>query len=316
MIAREVPIVDIGPFLGGNPVEQSQVSTRVGAALKQVGFFVATNHGLPPAIMETAARQGAAFFDMSVEQKLDVKTTPVGLPRGYLPFGSVSLAKTFEGADAPPDIKESYAVGPEHLAKNRWPTGQDKFSEAMVDCYVALDGVMTTLLSIFAMALDLPDGFFDEKFEGHDSTLRIFNYPSQATPPLPGQLRAGAHTDYGAVTLVRVENDVAGGLQVRTQNGEWEDVHAPDDSLVINVGDLMMMWTNDVWLSNVHRVVNPTVDHLRSDTRRQTIAFFASPRSDVMIECIPSCQTTDRPGRYAPITAGAHRLNKVRASTP
>lgn len=315
MAPRQVPIIDLQPFLEGSADDRARVGRRVAEALERVGFIVVVNHGLPTTVLGSAAAAGRAFFDAPEAEKLALETVPEGLPRGYLPFGRVSLANTFEGAERPPDIKESFAVGPARLAQNRWPRQDDVFRASMLDCYEAMERVMESLLHVFATALELPIDFFDDKFEGHDSTLRIFNYPAQATPPRPGQLRAGAHTDYGALTILRVEPDVPGGLQVRTPEGEWEDVEAPNDSLVINVGDLLMMWTNDVWLSNVHRVVNPPLGH-GEDGRRQSIAFFGSPRAEVRIECIESCRGPDRPARYPPVSAGEHRMSKVRASAP
>lgn len=312
---REVPIIDLDPFVGGSAGDaaRTRVAAAVDEALQRVGFLVVVNHGAPGAVMDAAARSGRAFFDLDEAEKLAVKTPAEGLPRGYLPFGLVSLANTY-GDDRPADIKESFAVGPERLDQNRWPAGAQTFRTDMTACYEAMQDVMETLLHLFAVALALPPTWFDDKFTGHNSTLRVFNYPAQTTPPLPGQLRAGAHTDYGAFTVLQVENDVPGGLQVQTRDGGWADVDAPAGSLVVNVGDLLMMWTNDRWLSNVHRVVNPPLG--LAEGRRQTIAFFANPRAEVLIECIESCQGPDRPAQHPAVLAGAHRLAKVQASAP
>ena len=88
---------------------------------------------------------------------------------------------------------------------------------------------------------------------------------------------------------------------------------APPDAFVVNIGDMMMRWTNDHWLSNLHRVVNPDAQHAKTE-RRQSIAFFANPREDMSIECIPTCMSEDNPPRHPPVQAGAYRLKKIRAA--
>lgn len=112
------------------------------------------------------------------------------------------------------------------------------------------------VLRVFALALDLDEHHFDGKLKNPTSAMRAILYPAQLTPPEPGQLRAGAHTDTGTLTVLRGD-DVPGGLQVRIRDGSWVDVHPEPDSFVCNIGDLMMRWTNDRWLSNMHRVANP-----------------------------------------------------------
>ncbi len=312
-MANDIPLIDLRPFIGGTVDARAAVGAAVDDALTRFGFMVIANHTANEQVLACAAATGRAFFDLDEAAKLAVRTPADGVPRGYLPFGLVSLANTY-GGDAPADIKESYAVGPERLGENRWPPALPGLREDLNACYDELDRVAAVLLEVFAVALKLPDDWFHDKFTGHNSTLRVFNYPAQLSEALPGQLRAGAHTDYGAFTVLLVENEAPGGLQVQTSSGGWEDIDAPSGSLVVNVGDLLMMWTNDRWLSNVHRVLNPPAGLV--DGRRQSIAFFANPRQEVLIECIESCTGPDRPRLHPPVTAGEHRMSKVRASAP
>jgi isopenicillin N synthase-like dioxygenase len=182
--------------------------------------------------------------------------------------------------------------------------------------YQAVDAIGRTLLRVFAEALKLDREFFVEKYAGHQSALQIIHYPAQKARPLPGQLRSGAHTDYGVITILAIqEKDVPGGLQVRMKDGNWADVIAPADSLIINIGDLMMRWTNDFWLSNVHRVVNPLVG-TRTDSGRISLAFFYNPKSDILVECIPTCVSTGDKPRYAPVTVEDYLLAKIQQSAP
>ena len=131
--------------------------------------------------------------------------------------------------------------------------------------------------------------------------MRLNHYPEQVAPPAPGQLRAGAHTDYGLLTILNGE-DVPGGLQAQTRGGDWLDVATDPHSFVVNIGDLLMRWTNDRWVSNVHRVVNPP-DSVAARSRRLSIAYFQHPNYDASIECIAA------PGqaKYPPVLSGAYR---------
>ena len=136
--------------------------------------------------------------------------------------------------------------------------------------------------------------------------MRLNHYPEQTTPPAPGQLRAGAHTDYGLLTILNGEN-VPGGLQAQTRDGRWLDVETDPRTFVVNIGDLLMRWTNDRWMSNVHRVVNPP-DSAAARSRRLSIAFFHHPNYDASIECIaPPGQA-----KYPPVSSGAYRDEKYR----
>jgi isopenicillin N synthase-like dioxygenase len=163
-------------------------------------------------------------------------------------------------------------------------------------------------MRIFALALDLPERFFDDKIDRHISMFRVLRYPEQIEPPQPGQLRAGAHSDYGSLTIVKIE-DKPGGLQVRNKAGEWVDVPVIPGSFVVNIGDLMMQWTNDRWISTLHRVVNPPRDQAGA-SRRQSLVFFHQPNYDAMVECLPGCAAPGMAPKFEPISSGDHLRNK------
>jgi isopenicillin N synthase-like dioxygenase len=154
------------------------------------------------------------------------------------------------------------------------------------------------LMRLAALALDVDEHFFDAKVDRSIGTMRLNYYPAQTAPPAPGQLRASAHTDYGGFTILSGE-DVPGGLQVRTRGGDWIDVPTAPTRFVVNIGDLLMRWTNDRWLSNLHRVVNPPA----GTAARLSIAFFNHPNYDALIECLPS----QGPPRHPPVRSGEYR---------
>lgn len=145
------------------------------------------------------------------------------------------------------------------------------------------------------------------------SILRAIDYPAQDSAPSPGQLRCGAHTDFGSHTLLMVD-DAPGGLQVRDLSGRWVDVSPPPGSFVVNIGDLLMTWTNDRWLSNLHRVVNPPAGAAGA-ARRQSVAFFVQPNYDAVIECIESCRAPGEAARHEPVVAWRYRHAKLTRTT-
>ena len=167
-------------------------------------------------------------------------------------------------------------------------------------------------MRIFALALDLPGEFFADKIDHPISALRIMNYPEQAVAPAAGQLRAGAHTDYGSLTIL-LQEAAPGGLQVRAPDGVWHNVPAVPGTFVVNLGDLMARWTNDRWRSTLHRVVNPPTD-AGGSTRRQSIAFFHQPNWDAEIACLPGCLAPGELPKYPPVRSGPHLMSKFRSA--
>lgn len=309
-VEHEVPIIDLAAFRARAPGAREQTAARICESLERIGFFVITGHGVSDDIIRAGYAAAVEFFDQPNAVKAELAVIPGTLPRGYLPFGSVALGKT-EGEDTPPDLKQSFALGPPAVHQP-WPNMPD-FRQSVTDLYHAFEGVMNDMLELFAAGINISPAFFHEKFQNHNSTLRLFDYPAMQQAPRPGQFRSGPHTDYGALTILSIGYDDPGGLQARNRRGEWVDVIAPPGSFVVNVGDLLMMWSNDRWLSNIHRVVLPA-DPARAMRRRQSIGFFANPRPDVLIECIPGCSDASNSAKHPPVLAGEHRLNKVRKS--
>jgi isopenicillin N synthase-like dioxygenase len=156
------------------------------------------------------------------------------------------------------------------------------------------------MMKLAALGLGLDEHFFQDKIDRHITAMRINHYPAQTSLPEPGQLRAGAHTDYGLLTILNGEN-TPGGLQVQTRSGDWVGVETDPDTFVVNIGDLLMRWTNDRWVSNSHRVVNPPAGSQQS--ARISIAFFHHPNYDALIECV----APEGQAKYPPIRSGDYR---------
>ncbi|HIQ51718.1 MAG TPA: 2OG-Fe(II) oxygenase [Pseudomonas pachastrellae] len=204
-------------------------------------------------------------------------------------------------------------AGP-HFAPNVWPPELPGFQQAYAEYFAAMGDLARSLMRIFALALELPETFFDDKIDKHISMFRSLRYPHLKEGIEEGQLRAGAHTDYGSLTIVKPDGAL-GGLQVCNRDGEWVDVPFVEDGFVVNIGDLMMQWTNDQWISTLHRVVNPPED-AAGDQQRQSLVFFHQPNYDVMVECLPSCLADGEKPLYAPVSSGDHLKSKfVRQTT-
>ena len=181
-------------------------------------------------------------------------------------------------------------------APNIWPQRPHDFKQIMVTYYDAMMGLASHVLRAMAMALDVDENYFADKFDRQASVCRIIRYPAVKEPPLPGQLRAGTHTDYGIMTFVRGD-DTPGGLQVKHRNGDWIDVHIPPNAFVCNIGDLMMRWSNDRWVSTLHRVAVPPPDAVPQD--RISLVFFTNPNPDAEIRCLDKCVAAGRDGEIS-----------------
>ncbi len=195
---------------------------------------------------------------------------------------------------------------------NIWPQQPPDFQAHITDYYRAMEKLGQTLMAIFAIALDLPETYFNDKIDKHFSIFAAHHYPVPAMPPRPGQLRTGAHTDFGSLTIIAC-TDAPGGLQVRMPDGEWCDVQPGAGELIVNLGDMMARWTNDRWRSTLHRVMNPPAEHAAT-SRRLSLGYFMHPNYDAQIECLPGCCRPDERPLYAPTTAGRHIRDKIEAS--
>jgi isopenicillin N synthase-like dioxygenase len=320
-----VPVIDIAPFAAGADRaaarEREGVVRAVDAACTEIGFFSIAGHGVPPALVDRMLETSRAFFDLPLDEKQRVARPHPEQSRGYLAVGAENLSYS-RGDASTTDLKEFFAIGPidvpdepyyrqpeayPSFAPNLWPERPAALRPVWTEYYRAMDGLAARIMGIFALALGLGEDFFRDKTDRHISGIRANHYPEQLEPPAPGQIRAGAHTDYGAVTILLPEN--VPGLQVLSRSGAWVDVTAPPGTFVCNIGDLMQHWTNDRWISTMHRVVNPPREAAPGN-RRLSIPFFHQPNYDALIECLPTCCGPDHPPRYEAVTSGQHRLTK------
>ena len=318
-----VPVIDIEPYRAGDAAGTRRVAEAVGAACEDIGFLVIEGHGVPDALVRRVFDVSLAFFDRPLGEKLALRSDDPGVPRGYSALASKNLGRTY-GLDTPPDLREQFFIGPledwaghfeafpaaaKVYAPNVWPERVGGFREVFTEYYRTQERLARDLMRLFALALGLPEAWFDGAIDRHFSTCPTNLYPEPAGEPQAGQLRAGPHTDFGSLTILAV-NDAPGGLQVRFPDGAWKDVRPAPGQFVVNLGDMMERWTNDRWRSTVHRVVNPPREQA-AGSRRQTVGYFLHPNYDARVACLPTCTDADRPPRHVPILAGEHMLAKL-----
>ncbi|MBL1075516.1 isopenicillin N synthase family oxygenase [Nocardia sp. 2] len=320
----QVPVIDITAYVTtGDVHERRIVARRIDEAARTVGFMQIVGHGVPQTVIDGLAAAIDGFFALAPEVKQGYRTPPE-INRGYSPpkSESLSLSLGVESANRMNDFFEAFNVGAAvsdypglelplaDYPENLWPREVPEF-RALVEAYFREAGrVARTLTTAFADALELPAGYFERYTDHSLDVLRMNNY---ALPPgeveLDGELTGmGAHTDYGIVTVLWA--DQAPGLQVLGADGHWHDVRPAPDALLVNLGDLTARWTNERWLSTLHRVQPPVVDG--TIERRRSAAYFHDGNIDAVIETLPSCLGDG--SRYAPVTVAEHIRAKLAGS--
>jgi isopenicillin N synthase-like dioxygenase len=322
MTDNAIPSIDLSLLRSGSDSGKRDVARQIDAACTEIGFFTITGHGISEDLIATARQRAIDFFALPDEEKMKVQRPPAKISRGYNWVGDRSLSYSL-GQAAPPDIQEAFAFGPDSVAAlasrvdatsarmyapNIWPERPADFKKVMLSYYDAMAELASHVLSAMATALGASEAYFADKFDRQASVARLIRYPAVTQPPLPDQLRAGTHTDYGIMTFVRGD-DTPGGLQVKHRQGGWIDVHPPRNSFVCNIGDLMMRWSNDRWVSTLHRVAVPPPDAVPMD--RISLVFFQNPNPDTVIRCFESCVGPDATEKYPPITVAEHYLGKL-----
>jgi isopenicillin N synthase-like dioxygenase len=289
----DIPVLDVRDLSG------------LGQACRETGFFYLTGHGIDTDPVFAASR---AFFALpaSVKEALSIKRSPNN--RGYVGLGHERLDEA-----TPPDQKEAFNIGLELpsddtdlLARkpfrgvNFWPD-LPGWRDTLLNYYRACTDLALAVHCGFARDLGLDPAFFAPILHRPMSTLRLLHYPAGHGE----QLGAGTHTDYGNLTILAT--DKVAGLQVRRRDGTWIDAPHIEGALVCNIGDTLMRWTNDVYVSTPHRVVQPAAE-------RYSIAYFCDANPDAVVEAVPTCLRPGEPAKYPPVTAGAYLASRLDAT--
>lgn len=315
MNVSTIPVIDVAPLVNGSSEQADAVAGTLGRACRDVGFFYITGHGIPSALMTRVFDSSAAFFSGPASIREAASFRGPGSNRGYIRLGGEALDPS-----KPADVKEAFNIGlelapdePELLARVPFRAANLRpdipgFRDTMLDYFNRVWRLGRDRHRGFAIDLGLEPDFFETKLDKPIATLRLLHYPPVAEPLADGQLGAGVHTDYGNVTLL--STDAVGGLMVQDRAGRWLDAPIVPDAFVCNIGDCLMRWSNDVYVSTPHKVVSP----LGID--RYSVAFFLDPNPDAMVACLPTCTNSDRPAKYAPITGAEFLRSRLEPTYP
>jgi isopenicillin N synthase-like dioxygenase len=314
-------IIDVGALFdsGSTLAERRAVGQKMVSAAESLGFLLIQNYAIPAAEIDTAFAQAKIFFaqPMAYKKQIDIKNS--SCHRGYFSIGSENLDPQKQKIG---DFKEGMKIGQDlaldhPLVKaglplhgpNQWPDDAE-FVAAMQGLYQTLSAAAQTLLRGISLGLDLAEDYFDKAFALPMATLAPLRYPSKQQQSsqqdaLEGNesLGAGEHTDFGCLTLV-MQNQIE-GLQVKTVAGEWIDVPFLEDTIVVNIGDMLQRWSNDRLRSTWHRVGNPAA------VDRYSMAFFYEPEHGTLLDCLPSCRSAERPFQYEVVTALDYLLKRI-----
>ncbi|MFF3878145.1 isopenicillin N synthase family dioxygenase [Streptomyces sp. NPDC001978] len=322
-----VPVIDLTGARSGDSQRRAEVAETIDKTCRTSGFLVIVGHGVQEQAITDMYRATREFFALPDAAKAALLADPADpLMRGFGRKGSLAASNpdaAVESERALPDVSETFTVNrlgepegsrslpsdaaPGLRTPNRWPD-LPGFAEAYRAYYTEMERLAVELMRLFALGLDLPENWFDDKIDRHMTNLTANYYPEQPVPPAPGQLRKGVHRDWGSLTILYQDNGT-GGLQVLDRTARrWLDVPVVEGSFVVNIGDLMAIWTNDTWVSTVHRVVNPPRD--KADNKRYSVPFFHQPNYDALIECIVTCTDEDNPPRHEPVRSGEYIMGK------
>ncbi len=298
------PIIDIDGLFSDLSADRQQVADLVGEACRNVGFFYVRNHRIPDAAIADVRNAMASYFAQPLEEKMKLDINQIQRRHGYVPLGGLYADPT-----ARPDIQEGFELSLElpaddlicregniMMGPNVWPDQMSSFQPATYGYFERAVYLGYVLFKAFAMALGIDENFFEDKINKPMGQLRLIHYPIREGPVTADRIGIGAHTDYECFTILW--QDEVGGLQVGNRDGDWIEASPIPGTFIINVGDMMMRWSNDQFVSTPHRVIN------NSSRERYSMPFFFGANYDTVVEPLAKCCGPDNPPRYPPTRTG------------
>lgn len=298
----EIPVVDIAPLLDGS--DPMAVAQQMGDICENIGFLYIKNHGVPKALIEEAYELTKAFFALPFEEKnkLDIVQSGQTL-RGYIPMYGENV-----DPENTKDFKECFDYGAHYdevspfFGPNLMPEQPARFKAVFEQYHNEMMKLARQLISAIALSLDLPADYFEKLQQKPITIQRLLHYPPQSGEITVKEIGIGAHTDYGFLTIL--SQDEQGGLQVKNREGDWVSAPPMEDTFIVNIGDLVQTFTNDRYVSTMHRVINT------SGKERYSIPFFIDLDFDGLVEVVPTCQSEDNPAKYESYTCGQHKYKR------
>ncbi|KIM91132.1 hypothetical protein PILCRDRAFT_1333 [Piloderma croceum F 1598] len=319
-----IPLIDFSKYREASSLsEKRRTADEIVNGFKEVGFVYLSGHGIRSDTVKTVFEKSAEFFRLPMDVKSKLAWDDPRANRGYVQVGRERVTQSSDAAEIAalrakaPDSKETMEIGRDWDTtwKNKWPHESDvpKFKQTMLQFFQTCHELHTVVMRSIALGLDLDEMFFEDKVNDQCHNMRLLSYPPIRSALLrgEGQARAGAHSDYGTLTLLF--QDHVGGLEVQNPHTKHFQPASPiPDTIVVNAGDLMARWSNDVLRSTLHRVVAPPAKKV-SETEtitpaRQSIAFFCNPNFDAKISCLPNC---GKDPKYAPVTTEEYIVSRL-----
>ena len=308
----EFPRFNLEYFENSVGRDRKKRSKELDKICSEIGFLVLEGHGVSQKIISDQWTIVSEFFSSPLEIKREVKVPFLGYPYGWIGPDQEALAAS-KGEKTPPDLKESFNGGPLTIPKNikdpaayefcyqptLWPK-IDEFKKTWETYYAAMEDLAKRIMAAFAEALGLESSYFDRFISNPISALRALHYPTTTDAIIEKQQRAGAHTDYGSLTILLPQVGTT-GLQIKKKNS-WIDVPILEDCLIINIGDLMELWTAGRWVSTLHRVIARP-----NQPPRKSLAYFHQPNWDSIIKPINS-------GIYGSVVSGPYLMDKFKST--
>lgn len=302
-----IPILSYADFLND---QKSAFVGDIGHACRQSGFMLLTDHGIDQALIDAVFANATMFFALDASEKNRLSIANSKHDRGYAAIGSEKLDETSGlidqkeafnvGADLSPDDPR-VLTGMPFRGVNQWPAGMEEFRETLMRYYGEMARLGVDIHRAIALDLGLEESYFQSMLDDPIAILRLLRYPPSRG--VEGDIGAGAHSDYGSITLLMT--DGTAGLQVKPRGSDiWVDVPHVANAFVVNLGDLLMRWTNNIYVSTPHRVMPP-------ERERYSIAFFLQPNPDVVVEALPG--TGDAP-HCPPITSADYLHQRLTAT--
>ena len=307
-----LPIIDLSLLAGTGQQRQALASALTRACL-HTGFFYIRDHGIPAELIDQVFRESQALFNLPEKSKQAINKAHSRANRGYEPMKGQTLEP-----GSPPDLKEGFYIGEEldetdprvqagrfNQGGNQWPDELPRFQNTMTAYFNAMNQLSARIMEALALSLDLEADFFEDFCHQPLSTLRLLHYPPQPANPAPGEKGCGAHTDFGGITVLLLDDNP--GLQVwDARTSQWIDAAPIPGTFVVNLGDMIARWTNDRYRSTLHRVVNT------SGAERYSIPFFFSGNPDHTVTCLPTCLSEGEQPHYPSTTVEAHLMDMYR----
>eukprot|EP00536_Pseudo-nitzschia_multiseries_P004277 jgi/Psemu1/285001/fgenesh1_pg.70_\ len=302
-----VPTVDL---------RDPDAAQKLAAVCQSVGFFYLEGHGLSQDYIDSVFAASKILFDLPLEEKTKLSDKHLG--RGYTAMQEQMLdpSRQTEG-----DTKEGYYIGQEipvddprySPAKlqgpNQWPDTSvlPSFRPVMEDYHSCATAIAMRVVQLLALSLGLEESHFDSDFKESIATVRLLHYSGCVSDPDKGIFACGAHSDFGSITLLLTDKNP--GLQIYYQD-EWIDVPPRPNSFVVNIGDMLEVWTNGMYKSTLHRVLTKA----SCSKERYSIPFFFNPTFETVVECLSTCTDKFNPPKYPPTTAGEHLVSKYKGT--